>query len=234
VQAILLGIDGTGGIGKTTYPADMHNSFVSYIIRHTSAKMKQYIRGPGFDGIDMASIVASGYAFVHLNLIAHKDAPVFLTGYSRGGAGVIGIAQRLEGVGVKVAAMMLFDAVDRAIGIDTAEIPRNVERVVYARRDPDSASRGSFGNCGTHWRAQTKCDMQYFRGTHGALGGVPWPVPPGGKATDLISEGFPEMEPTKVSYAQDLHAAQEVWTWVKPRISALGFLGQQPGTRTTV
>jgi hypothetical protein len=32
--------------------------------------------------------------------------------------------------------MMLFDAVDRATGIDATSIPNNVERVVHARRDP--------------------------------------------------------------------------------------------------
>ena len=119
--------------------------------------------------------------------------------------------------------MILFDPVDRAIGVDTAVIPSNVERVVYARRDPNGMSRLSFGNTGTSWRAPTKVEMRSFLGTHGAIGGCHWKCPPDRKPTDLIEEPF-EREGTRVNYQQDLAAAQAVWTWVKPRVSALGYL----------
>ncbi|HET8935134.1 MAG TPA: SNF2-related protein [Polyangiales bacterium] len=88
----------------------------------------------------------------------------------------------------RVRAMVLFDAVDRALGIDTAEIPSNVERVVHARRDPYAFSRNSFGNCGVRWHAPTKYELKYFRGTHGAVGGVPWQTPKGSKSTEAIKE----------------------------------------------
>jgi hypothetical protein len=224
VDALLLGIDGTGPLGTKEYRAEMHTSFVSYIVRNSPARIKRYERGPAMDGIDMTAIAAKGYEYIHLNLVALPKAPVFLTGYSRGGAGVIAVAQRLAKDNVKVRAMVLFDAVDRAIGIDSTDIPNNVECVVHARRDPYAFTRDSFGNCGTQWHAPTKCDVKYFRGTHGAIGGCPWPVPRGGKRGDLIKE-FGEVTPTLITYAQDAHAAHAVWTWVKPRLTAFGFFG---------
>jgi hypothetical protein len=227
MTTILLGIDGTGPFLDKEYFADLNASFVAYILRHSKAKLKKYIRGPWAEGFDMASIVTTGYTFVHLTRAANKGARILLTGYSRGGSGVIGVAQRLKTQGVKVHGMILFDAVDRAVGVDTAVIPSNVERVVYARRDPSGNSRISFGNCGTVWRPPTKCELRMFRGTHGAIGGCHWKCPPGKKPTDLIEEPF-EWAGTKVSYQQDLAAAKAVWTWVKPRVSALGLLESHP------
>lgn len=90
----------------------------------------------------------------------------------RGGAGVIAVAQRLKEDRRRVHTMMLFDAVDRAIGVDTARIP--LDRVIHARRDAVMESRPSFGNCGTAWGSPTKCEVRLFRGTHGAIGGVHW------------------------------------------------------------
>lgn len=226
MEAILLGIDGTGPLTDGAYYAGMRNSFVSYIVRHSPARVKRYTRGPAFDGVDMGVMVAEGYAHVHLNLVAHPKAPVLLTGYSRGAAGVIGVAQRLAADGVRVKAMVLFDAVDRSFTIDTTEIPTNVDHVVYAQRDPHSGSRGSFSNCGTVWHSPTKVDLKRFMGTHGAMGGVPWPVPQGGKNTDMVRESFPDGI-TKISFAQDKIAATQIWAWVKPRLDKFGFFGTQ-------
>ena len=224
MTTILLGIDGTGDFSKVSYARDMTNSFVAYIIRHSKVKLKRYIRGPGFDGTDMAAIVSKGYDFVRLALAANKDAHVLLTGYSRGGAGVIAVAQRLKEDRKRVHTMMLFDAVDRAIGVDTARIPENVDRIVHARRDAVMVSRPSFGNCGSAWGSPTKCEVRLFRGTHGAIGGVHWKRPAHKKPTDLIKEDWEFVDSTKVSYAQDLICAKEVWTWVSPRLQTYGFL----------
>jgi hypothetical protein len=46
MSTILLGIDGTGDISNASYGREMGNSFVAYIIRHSKAKLKRYIRGP--------------------------------------------------------------------------------------------------------------------------------------------------------------------------------------------
>jgi hypothetical protein len=44
-------------------------------------KSEKYIRGPGWDGLDMSIIVDKGYAFVHLGVAAQPQAPILLTGY---------------------------------------------------------------------------------------------------------------------------------------------------------
>jgi hypothetical protein len=223
MDTILLGIDGTGPLTDKSYYQQMHTSFVRFIVGQSGARAKRYERGPAADGFDMAAIVAKGYEFVHLNLVPRPKAAVLLAGYSRGGAGVIAIAARLAKDKVNVRSLVLFDAVDRAVGIDASDISRNVEHVVYARRDPNAFTRRTFGNCGTRWHAPTKCEMHYFRGTHGALGGCPSPVPPGASRSDFISEGFPEASPTLITYEQDARAAHEVWTWVSARLRRYGY-----------
>ena len=222
-MTILLGVDGTGAIADGEYRRDMRNSFVSYILRESPVprSRKHYRRGPGFDGLDMAWIVNATYQFVHLNLAARPRSPVLLTGYSRGGAAVIGVAQRLQRDRVNVAGMILFDAVDRAVGVDTAEIPNNVQTVFHVRRSWGSFSRHSFGNCGTRHRRPTVYTEHEFNGTHGAMGGVHWR---GGRPNEYVNEGFPEATPTLITYAQDLQAARSVWRWVEPHLNALGFL----------
>lgn len=64
MEAILLGIDGTGDLWSSTYHASMRNSFVSYICRRSPVRLKKYVRGPYLDGLDMTVIVDNAYAFV--------------------------------------------------------------------------------------------------------------------------------------------------------------------------
>ena len=177
------------------------------------------------DGTDMAVLAAKGFAFVDLQRVSRPGAKILLAGYSRGGAGVIAVAARLARQNIQVSAMALFDPVDRAIGIGAAEIPNNVRRVLYARRDPTVRSRHSFGNCGTRWRPPTRMEMRTFRGTHGALGGVPWKAPNGTLGGQIIDEGLPELTSTTVTYEQDGLAARAVWSWVAPRLGSMGFFG---------
>ena len=223
MSTIVLVIDGTGAIVNEEYRRDFRNSFVNYILRQTPARHKRYIRGPGFDGLDMSMIAAEGYQFVHLTKVAHPDANILLTGYSRGASGVIDVARRLQINGVQVSGMVLFDPVDRSPTSSEDVIPNNVLRLTQVRRDPRSFSRYTFDNCGNGWHHPTRCDMQRFYGTHGAMGGVPWPAPPGG-GSQYISEGFPEPTPTLVTYDRDAIAAREVWAWVFPRLRSMGFL----------
>lgn len=111
---ILLGIDGTGEMLDSDYANSMKNSFVNYILKHSGAPMKRYIRGPGTDGLDMVALIAKGYEFVHLHRFMHPNARVLLVGYSRGGAGVVGVAKRLKSDDVPVDGMVLFDPVNRS------------------------------------------------------------------------------------------------------------------------
>lgn len=225
MKKILVGIDGTGPMGTQSYQQAMRNSFVNYIVRHTSADYKRYLRGPGWDGLDMAMIANSGYQFVHLLLAAHPGALVFLTGYSRGGSGVIDVAARLQRSGVQVAGMMLFDAVDRSPTSSGSTVPNNVLRLVHAKRDQNSFSRFSFGNCANNWHHPTRCDVRHFWATHGGMGGTPWTPEPGVRRTEFVSEGFPEPTPTLVTYNQDIAGAREVWAWSEPRLRSMGFMG---------
>jgi hypothetical protein len=221
MKAIVLGIDGTGPMRGGEYGASMNDSFVSNIVRKSTTGVKRYMRGPGFDGLDMALIARAGHRFVQLGLVASPGATILLTGYSRGGAGVIDVARRLASDNIEVAAMVLFDAVDRALGVDATDIPNNVQRLVHARRHPRAGSRESFSSCGIRWHAPTICELKLFLGTHGALGGVPWKGP---KANELVVESWPDSG-TNVSYIEDARAARTVWDWVEPRLKKLGYLG---------
>lgn len=224
MSTIVVGIDGTGPMGTAEYDRQMRNSFVHYIVRHTPARHKRYLRGPGWDGLDMAMIAGEAYQFVHLTKAAHPDATVLLTGYSRGGSGVIDVARRLQRDGVTVQGMVLFDPVDRSVTSSGGVVPNNVLRLSQVRRDPASFSRFSFSNCADHWHHPTRCDRKHFFGTHGAMGGVPWHPAPGASRSGYISEGFPEPTPTLVTYDRDARAAGEVWAWIRPRLRSMGFL----------
>lgn len=247
-MAILLGIDGTGPLDEEEYAAQMRNSFVSYTYRQSSVSrgVKHYMRGPWADGMDMGWIVNRGVDFVRYRTERNRDMPVLLMGYSRGGAGVIAVARGLRDRGIPVAAMMLFDAVDRSPLSETATIPDNVARVRHARRSPATWSRRSFSNCGTGVDNGVTTDYEeaLFFGTHGAIGGVHWRRPPVSaetrarfqRATPLerarmlqadspyINEGLPELHPTRVTYDEDLQAATDVWGWVLPYLRETGFL----------
>lgn len=249
-MAILLGIDGTGPLSNDEYRVQMRNSFVSFILRRSPSPehLKRYVRGPAGDGLDMGWIVDRAATFIRLTRTGrNQDLPVLLTGYSRGGAGVIALARSLKRSGIPVAAMMLFDAVDRSPLSATETIPDNVARVLHARRSPAGWSRRSFSNCGTEPddSVATHYVEKFFFGTHGAVGGVPWRRPevtPEARrrfqqATPLerarmlradspyIDEGVPELHPTRVTYDQDLQAAREVWGHVVPFLRENGFIG---------
>ena len=83
--------------------------------------------------------------------------------------------------------MALFDAVDRAIFMNTDVIPKNVQMVYHALRDPVAGSRRSFGNTGTsHAGGSAHYQQKYFKCTHAAMGGVPWT---GDHPTELVGYG---------------------------------------------
>lgn len=193
MDAILLGIDGTGELPDTKYHHEMKHSFVNYITKHTGAKWKQYMRGPAFEGLDMFAISRKGHEFVHLHRELHKDAKIFLTGYSRGGAAVVEVAKFLARDGVKVDAMMLFDPVDRSLTSSADVVPGNVLQLCIARRKYDTFSRVSFNNCALDWEGPGVPLRRSFWATHGGLGGVPWHREGPARPQDYISEGLGEL-----------------------------------------
>lgn len=217
-MAILLGIDGTGPLTDAEYGPSFRNSFVHYILTHTRHRRKLYRRGPSAEGLGTPYMVSEGFEWCELQYVARR-APILLTGYSRGAAACVAVAQRLQRQRIPVAAMALFDCVDRAVGLDATRVPSNVRVLVHATRDPQAGSRESFGHAGTDVSGATRHDAQSFYGTHGAIGGCHWT---GGVATALIDEGFPDYG-TNVSYAEDLACATRVWRWVFPRLQRHGF-----------
>lgn len=188
-NTIVIGIDGTGELLDSNYKRSFENSFVNKIIRSSPAAYKKYIRGPYSDGADMGSIVGEGHEFFRLARAMITTTPtVLLTGYSRGGAGVIDLARRLKNEGFTVYGMMLFDPVDRSGASEGYDVPNNVLHMVQARRATLTLSRISFNNCAVAWHHPTKCERQFFWATHGGLGGCPWTPKLGFGEQDYVDE----------------------------------------------
>jgi hypothetical protein len=186
---ILVGIDGTGTGDDAEYAATFRNGFVRTICGKPSPNTK-YFRGPTTLGGGLMPAINNGFYFILNRLEQDKNAPIIMTGYSRGGAGVIEIARRLGLAKIRVKALILFDAVDRHAEIDTTAIPTTVENVLHLRRDPRTKSRISFGNCGVAHFPPTNYLQDFFMCTHGGMGGTPWTLPPGKSLNDFVDEGF--------------------------------------------
>lgn len=214
-MAILLGIDGTGEVSNTAYGESFNESFVRRITRGSriDEQNKRYLRGPIAPGGGLLGAIGQGHAFVLNRYRQSGGDSVLLTGFSRGAAGVIVVAERLQREGIQVTAMLLFDAVDRHIVIDAQWIPNNVVRVLHLRRDPRARSRESFGNCGTNWSRPTVYEERFFVCTHGAVGGTYWKPKQGQSLNDLVVEGFPDGK-TAVTFAADKKASEAVWAYV--------------------
>ena len=169
------------------------------------------------------------------------DKKVFLGGFSRGSAGMLVVAHRLEKQDIPVQEMYLFDAVDRSFWMDnsqTKKVPANVNKAFHALRDPKAGSRKSFGNCGLVG-TNNNLEKAYFMTTHGGVGG--WPngqskVKPGFGAEDFayvatygaavgphvaasdkrqnnIHENA-EPWPTNISPAQEARGQAAAWRWM--------------------
>jgi hypothetical protein len=187
---MLIGIDGTGAgpflsfdLGgwlppeeRPGYYADMKSSFVRELVQEYQGEWgSNYFRGPTLLGEECGAIADACMKFARSPIAS--GAPIYLTGYSRGGAIAIEVAKRIraEFPQVRIPVMALFDAVDRELTFgDLQTIPGNVDLVFHARRDRIVGSRVYFGNCGT--KAEPPCALvqQTFVTTHGGMGGVPW------------------------------------------------------------
>lgn len=244
-MTILVGIDGTGTMPTGQYLREFRGSFVHHIYTVSGARKKHYHRGPSATlldlqmGTDTLPYVEEGYEYIHM--FREPDEAVLLTGYSRGAAAVVAVAQRLQQDRVRVAGMMLFDCVDRCPLIDTEVIPSNVDEVIHVSRDDRSMSRESFGHSGTranpptiyngrpqgHTVISDPMGRQWaFRGTHGAMGGVPWHregLRGAARGGQYIDEGFPD-DLTTITYERDLECSTEIWNAVRADLQRLGFI----------
>lgn len=225
---IIVGIDGTGGgtlpgaSRDARYDVDFANSFVKRIC--SGKPNAQYNRGPVTLGGGLPEAIESGYNFIVSKRRIMPNEPVLLTGYSRGGLGVIVIAKRLKDANIPVRALLLFDAVDRHLAYDGSVIPNNVGFVCHVIRDPNSSSRESFGNDGMSYSAPTVFPAAYkFMCTHGGMGGTPWKPTSGQKVTDYVDEGGIDGM-TKITFAQDAAVSAQVWQFVQPFMRTHGFI----------
>lgn len=174
---MLVVIDGTGDANEGVYNKEMGSSFCHQIAEHTDSP---YIRGPTRLGSEVASIRDHA-----VNVALAINGPIRLAGYSRGGCAAILTARRLQEMGRDVDSLFLFDAVDMQVSDRQLSqvIPANVAFVAHARSARSLTfwasnpvkSRFYFYNTGRWLAGSGRLDEQAFTGTHGALGGVPWP-----------------------------------------------------------
>ncbi len=135
-------IDGSGEFSDKNYKRIMLDSFCCRMEKEFAGK---YHRGPVTVGTDTYFIADHVYDAIRADPMFGKR-PLFLAGHSRGGAGVIYIAQRLKDDGVFVDGMFLFDAVDRTITTKNVQtVPRNVRLIFHARRDTSLATYFEWG-----------------------------------------------------------------------------------------
>jgi len=224
-MAILVGIDGTGPFFNSTYEKEFKESFVHQIVRDSriGALDKKYFRGPIGPGGGMPEAIDGGYNFIMKRRKEGNTSPILLTGYSRGAMGVGVIAKYLKKENIPVAALLMFDCVDRHAAYDFEKIPDNVAKVLHIRRDAKAGSRESFGNDGTKFSAPTVYEEKFYVCTHGGVGGTPWKAGKDQKQTDIIDEGVPDGK-TKMTFAQDKIVSARIWADVKPFITDNGFM----------
>lgn len=222
---IVVGIDGTGGgtwitaARNARYDKDFAKSHVRTICRGAGAR--RYFRGPGTLGAGMPEAINGGVSYIKAQVKSNSQ-PVLLTGYSRGGLGVIVIAKELKKAGIDVQAMILFDAVDRHVAYDGAVIPKNVANVLHLRRSSRSSSRESFGNDGTsYYSSSTKYEQAFFLCTHGAMGGTHWKDDSKSGGTLIDEGGYDGM--TTITYDQDERMSGVVWTYARMFMGKHGF-----------
>jgi hypothetical protein len=226
IMSIIVGIDGTGADffpywGRNQrYDEAFANSFVRKLCDKPATPNKKYLRGPVVGGGGLLEAGNEGLNFILAKRRAGVNEPILLTGYSRGAAGVIFIAKRLQSQKIDVKSMLLFDCVDRQGDIEAKVIPNNVGYVLHLLRAPESGSRKWFGNAGRIPSPPTRYREAAFYCTHGGMGGVPWTAPAGISPNDYVMEGNHK---TNITYAQDVWGSERVWGYVRQLQTEHGF-----------
>ncbi len=106
-------IDGTGPEADAEYNADMERGFCAKIA--TQFPDSIYLRGPTLSGKTTFQIADIMFQFIMDDHRKNPGASIVLVGHSRGGSACIRVARRLKQHNIKVRAMLLFDAVRRAL-----------------------------------------------------------------------------------------------------------------------
>ena len=179
---MIVAIDGTGPDSPGDYAKEMSRSFCSQIGRTANAT---YFRGPTLTGSETSAIANLAVDAVMAGRRKGSAGEVMLAGYSRGGCAAIIAASRLKDRGIGVHSLFLFDAVDMQMSdIHLSQtISENVQMVAHVRsarnlpfwiRNPVK-SRFYFYNTGRYIAGSGSYETKSFVGSHGAVGGVPWP-----------------------------------------------------------
>ena len=162
----------------------------------------QYIEGPGGLGITTHAKGnrAFNYCVGFVESRASHGKPLYLAGYSRGGACVIQVAKWLNDLEapIMVRALFLFDPVARDLSLNANGIPPNVQNVYVLFRDQtieevnvpwkpnygygtgpdkDIYARKWMGNCDVTPNDPSRTHLESTtipQASHGAAGGVPW------------------------------------------------------------
>jgi hypothetical protein len=258
-MTILVGIDGTGSAilpgadRNAAYDVAFANSFVKRMC--DANPFARYFRGPLALGGELPEAIDGGVNYILGRRRQFPNAPILLTGYSRGATGVVVVAKRLKKLDIPVRALMMFDCVDRHLAFDADIVPNNVENVCHVIRDPAGKSRLSFGNDGLRFNPPTNYiqPVRMFMCTHGGMGGTPWTIPAGKVSTDFIDEGALEASisartspslvdaipgvrtarelqtisnyRTNITYEQDARVSGNIWDHVQPFLRTHAFLG---------
>src|SRR5437870_5057986 len=141
---ILICVDGTGPRSTEAYRWHVLNSFVSRIFRKFPGR-KLYFRGPDWTDLGWRQIPPDTLCTRIKEMLAVAPGPVFMAGWSRGGATLINASALLNAKEkqdkVQVEALFLFDAVDRGPRLEARVITPNVQYCYHAVRDPKTFSR---------------------------------------------------------------------------------------------
>ena len=98
--------------------------------------------------------------------------PVYLVGHSRGGLVVLEVGEMLKADGIPIHFMGLYDAVSMDMAHPSGPVSANVQFVADGRRLAERTTAGvEWGNTGVGG-GQTHI-VEYFNGTHSAMGGEP-------------------------------------------------------------
>ena len=190
-------VDGTGVYNEQQYQKDMSNSFCRQIMEQKGCGKAAYFEGPGGAGLTTRGIGNAAWKairdFYQDNPGIYRTSPLYLAGYSRGGACVLQIAKWLyeDEFPLMVKGLFLFDPVNRDLNLnmDGLGTPPNVKNVYVIFRDksieevsypmdPDRYARKWMGTC--KWEPQdrraTKVGLaeKITGASHGAVGGAAW------------------------------------------------------------
>jgi len=194
---------GIGGTNSRAYKRDWVKEFVDKVTFNRGDQIERFfIHGPDnkVSGLDSTPIRAKAYAFItshsrivdtirrtgaRNSVLSEKhlfEDEIWFISHSRGSHIAIDISKSLQ----KVKFLGMFDAVDRTVALgNTRNVPASVENVYHAIRDPQLASRYSFGNTGLG--GVPEGNTRLFLTSHGGVGGD-WGLgqtEPGGFGSDV-------------------------------------------------